>query len=98
MLHTVNKNHPSPALASCLRVATAGSTVLLIESGVYNAVAQSLGAKLLTAAMPHLRIRLLMADVMARGLAERIIPGCDIITDIEFVDLVAGHSKTLAWF
>lgn len=98
MLHTVNKNHPTPALASCLRVAVAGSTVLLIENGVYNAVAQSPGARLLKAAMPHLSIRLLMADVMARGLAGRIIEGCDIITDIEFVELAASHSKTLAWF
>lgn len=97
VLHTVNKNHPLPALASCLKTATLGSTILLIENGVYNASVGSAGAKLVQGA-PHLVIRLLEADVLSRGLQQRLIDNCKIITDAEFVALVAENDKMVAWF
>lgn len=101
ILHTVNKNHPDPALASCLEVmGDENGTLLLIENGVYNAVIGSSGSELLMSKMQSGRFKcsLLFPDVRARGLEGRLLNQCPMITDEEFVAMVVAHDKTVSWF
>ena len=97
VLHTVNKNYPDTALLSCLQTAALGSAMLLIENGVYNAVAGSAGAELITVNGTHLDVYLLLPDVLARGLQDRLLSCCHTITDAEFVALVIQYDKSVTW-
>jgi len=99
MLHIVNKS-PSerPALASCLRLAVAGNSVLLIEDGVYAALASSSSSEQLQARGGELKLYVLEADLQARGLQDdELIPGIELIDYAGFVDLVAGHTVNQSW-
>lgn len=98
-LHTVNKNLASnSALRDCLANVVANSTVLLIEDGVYNAVAGSLAARLLQQHSKKIAIKALQADVLARGLGDLLIEEAKIVADSDFVYLVAHFEKTISWF
>lgn len=90
-LHTVNKTAANNALATCLRVASSGDSLLLIEDGVYQASAL---VQLPQAAT--LRLYALQEDVAARGIS---LP--DAITAIDyaqFVDLVCAQQRSVSWF
>ncbi len=93
MLHIVNKSHSERnALASCLRVAQAGQSVLLIEDGVYAAVGGALGE-----ATTRLKVYALGPDLAARGLAGKAAAGVTLVDYAGFVDLVAEHSSNQTW-
>lgn len=98
MLHIVNKSPDSAgALASCLRVAREGDSVLLTEDGVYAAT-QALSARCgLATAMPRLKLFVLLPDLEARGIAARRLPGIEPVDYGGFVDLVAAHSTSQSW-
>lgn len=98
VLHTVNRNYPATALTSCLKIASPGSTILLIEEGVYNAADNSPGARLIMERLSDFSVRALLPDVVARGLQGHLIDGCLTITDAQFVELTTEHEKVLAWF
>lgn len=66
MLHIVNKSpYERNALDSCLRIATNGSAVLLIEDGVYAAVKGGSFEGKVQAALPGLKIYALGPDLSA---------------------------------
>ena len=99
MLHIVNKS-PSerPALASCLRLAMAGSSVLLIEDGVYAALLSSSYNEQLKARGAELKLYVLGPDLQARGLLQdELIHGFKIIDYAGFVDLVTEHPTNQSW-
>lgn len=90
-LHTVNKSAADDALEACLRVASSGDSLLLLEDGVYQAarLAQHPQAS-------ALRLFALHEDVRARGIG---LPAA--ITPIgyaEFVELVCQHRRSVSWF
>jgi len=90
-LHTVNKTAADDALAACLRVASSGDSLLLIEDGVYQAAAL---AKL--AQTQQLQLFALQEDVTARGLS---LPSA--VTPIgyaQFVELACQHKRSVSWF
>lgn len=93
-LHTVNKTAASDALASCLRVAQDGDSLLLIEDGVY------LHQQLTQLPMPQgLTLYVLEQDLIARGFSSAALP--EAITAINydgFVDLVCKHTQSVSWF
>ena len=102
-LHTVNKSpYSSTALASCLAHLTGDAAILLIEDGVYGALASGRPEP---SVMPELgavaargAVYALGPDLMARGLAEsQLIPGTRIVDYEGFVDLTASHASVLAW-
>ena len=94
ILHTVNK---SPAthhcLAECADVCTDTDSVLLIEDGVYGALAQYQALL----ATPR-KVYALMADVDARGLRNRLHAKVLLVDDTGFVQLAAEHDKVISWY
>lgn len=97
-LHTVNRSpYLDSALASCLRYAAPGSAVLLIEDAVVAAVAGSLWGERLAQEAGEFRLYALAADVAARGLCAKLMPGIALVDDAGFVALAVAHDKVVAW-
>ena len=100
MLHIVNKS-PSErtSLNSCLRLAETGSSILLIEDGVYAAMAHSSFSNLLTSRQNDFRFYVLETDLKARGLIDTALIEPIVLVDYEeFVDLVTTHDASQSWF
>ena len=97
MLHTVNKSpFEYSALSACLRYAQKGSSVLLIEDGVYAVVKGSEAANRLKAAK-DVTVYALWPDVEARGMQDRVLEGIKMVDYGGFVDLVAEHATVQSW-
>lgn len=98
ILHTVNKSpFEKSSLKTCLRIAAAGSSVLLIEDGVYAAVDSTALNGELGDASNRLQFYVLGPDLKARGLSEEDVMECIEVIDYEgFVDLVVEHDATHA--
>jgi tRNA 2-thiouridine synthesizing protein B len=94
ILYTLNKSaFGDPSLASCLRIALAGSSILLIENGVYAALPSSpipIDSK-------KYKIYALDADLKARGLNHKIKPDITVIDYAGFVQLSIDHDQVQAW-
>jgi tRNA 2-thiouridine synthesizing protein B len=99
MLHTVNKSpFEKISLNSCLDHATQGSSVLLIEDGVYGAMKGTSLADKVSAAGKIVSLYILGPDMLARGISEdRLIEGVKVVDYAGFVDLVTGHDRVQAW-
>lgn len=98
-LHTVNRSpHRESTLESCLRLARPGSAVLLLEDGVYAAVASGAPAGALAAAMDRVTVYALAADVSARGIDPgALLDGVRLVDYEGFVDLACAHDKVQSW-
>lgn len=99
LLHTVNKSpFEKNSLLSCLRLAKAGSAVMLIEDGVYAAIAGTACENKVRAAMDNVRIYALGPDLKARGMSpERVIDGIRVVDYRGFVDLAVEHHAVQSW-
>jgi tRNA 2-thiouridine synthesizing protein B len=99
MLHTVNKSpFERNALKSCLRLAQEGSAVLLMEDGVYGALAGTAVSQEIAERMDDLSFYVLGPDIAARGLSESpLIEGVQVVDYAGFVDLVVEHEASNAW-
>ncbi len=99
MLHLINKSpFERNTLDSCLRVAKSGASILLLEDGVYAALANASFAELLVARTEDLSFYVLGPDVAARGLSDSpLIDGIGVVDYEGFVDLVAEHEVTQSW-
>lgn len=99
MLHIVNKSpFDRNALDSCLRLAADGSSVLLIEDGVYAALAKAAQADKIAGRMDDLSFYVLGPDLLARGLTDMtLIDGIEVVDYEGFVDLVADKDATQSW-
>jgi tRNA 2-thiouridine synthesizing protein B len=99
MLHTVNKSpFERNTLESCLRLAKEGSAVLLLEDGVYAAVAGTAVADRIAERMGELSFYVLGPDFSARGLSDAsLIDGIEVVDYGGFVDLAVEHDATQAW-
>ncbi len=96
MLHIINKSpFATSALDSCLRVGTGGD-ILLIEDGVYAAIAGA-AEKQVRDAMKQFRFHVLQPDLEARGIADRVIEGINKVDYFGFVDLVASSKNCQSW-
>ena len=99
MLHLVNKSpFDRNALDSCLRLATAGSSVLLLEDGVYAALNKATSAEAVKQRMDDMTFYVLGPDVSARGLDDTpLIDGINVVDYGGFVDLVVEHDVAQSW-
>ncbi len=96
MLHTVNKSpFNNSALDECVRFATQGSPILLLEDGIYAAKAGTGYSPKLTEILANHDVYVIEADLEARGVND-IADGVKRIGYDGFVDLVEKH-KTLPW-
>lgn len=97
-LHTVNKSpFDNGTLQTCLKFARQGSTVLLIEDGVYAAARDTCVSKQVQEAMKSTPICALKADIEARGMQDRVMDGVRLVDYEGFVDLVAQHKAVQSW-
>jgi tRNA 2-thiouridine synthesizing protein B len=91
MLYTINKAPLSTnSLSSALRIAPAGSPVLLYEDGVYAAIPGAVSAPLVEQALADHPVYALDADLEARGI-KTVIDGIAVIGYDGFVELVEQH-------
>ena len=99
MLHLINKSpFERNALDSCLRVAQSGASILLIEDGVYAALANANHAEKISSRMDDFDFYVLGPDVAARGLSDLpLIEGMKTVDYEGFVDLVAEHDVSQSW-
>ena len=99
MLHTVNKSpFEKDSLDSCLRLAKAGSAILLIEDGVYAAIKGSTVEEKIKAAAGDKKLYALGPDIKARGYDEgQVIDGITVVDYGGFVDLATENDKVQAW-
>ena len=98
MLHIVNKSpFEKTTLESCLRMASPGSAVLLIEDAVYAAVKGGALEQRIKDAAQTLEIYALAPDLAARGMKEATVDGVRLIDYGGFVDLVAAHHPVQSW-
>ena len=97
MLHIINKSAlTNGSFESCLRVTESGE-ILLIEDAVYAATKNSALEAKVREALGRIKIHVLMPDLEARGLADRIIEGVSPVDYGGFVDLVAGNNNCQSW-
>lgn len=97
MLHIINKSPLSNgSLDSCLRVTESGE-ILLIEDAVYAATKGSALEGKMREVMGKVKIHVLMPDLEARGLADRLIDGISPVDYGGFVDLVAASKNCQSW-
>ena len=98
MLHIVNKSATERySLESCLRLATKGSAVLLIEDAVYAVTKGGTAAANIQAAMADLQIYALGPDLDARGMSARVLDGVKVVDYGGFVDLVTENNVCQSW-
>ena len=99
MLHLVNKSPTDRnSLDSCLRLAKSGSSVILIEDGVYAAMQNATSADAVIRRMKDLTFYVLGPDVSARGLDDTaLIDGINVVDYGGFVDLVVEHDAAQSW-
>ena len=97
MLHIINKSPLSNgSFETCLRVAEGGE-ILLIEDAVYAATKGGALEAKVREALGRFKIHVLMPDLEARGLADRLVDGISSVDYGGFVDLVAGNKNCQSW-
>ena len=99
ILHTVNKSpFEKNSFDTCLRLATKGSSVLLIEDGVYGAMQGTAKAAAVESAKGDINFYVLGPDLKARGIGEdKLIDGFKVVDYSEFVSLSVDNDKVQAW-
>jgi tRNA 2-thiouridine synthesizing protein B len=96
-LHTVNKSpFESATFETCLGLAKSGSTVLLIEDGIYAATSGNSAADAISKA-DGINFAVLGPDAQARGVADKLADGIKVVDYNGFVELVAEHGTVQAW-
>jgi tRNA 2-thiouridine synthesizing protein B len=98
MLHIVNKSpFQTSTLESCLRMAQAGSALLLIEDGVYAATVGSALEACVRQACARLKVYALRPDLDARGMTDKLIDGVTLVDYDGFVDLTVEYKTSHSW-
>lgn len=97
MLHIINKSPLSnSSYNDCLRVMESGE-ILLIEDAVIAAAKGGVLEGITRDAMNRFKIHVLMPDLEARGLADRVMDGVSPVDYGGFVDLVAANKNCQSW-
>ncbi|MGE5336639.1 MAG: sulfurtransferase complex subunit TusB [Gemmatimonadota bacterium] len=98
MLHILNSSPlERPTLDSLTRLANSGA-LLLIEDAVYAATRGNGAEGQIREAMSKLKVYVLMPDLEARGMADRLIEGVTPVDYEGFVGLVVDHPNNQSWF
>lgn len=102
MLHIINHSsfNKNDALIRLLDADVQRSaTILLIEDGVYSAVADAQNDLTMVLAKPENKFSLyaLRPDVIARGLLDKLLPNVQLINYEDFVDLTVQHYPIQSW-
>lgn len=95
-LHTINKQ-TSDCLTHCLTTLAENDTVLLIEDGVYAAMAGCPAATHWQNLPAGVTCLALADDLSARGITEQLAPQVKPATWQDFVALCTRHDKVISW-
>ncbi|WP_394166898.1 sulfurtransferase complex subunit TusB [Photobacterium piscicola] len=96
MLHTVTRSpFQSHSLAQCLQFICAGDEILLLEDAVIVALSENIYFDLIKNI--GVKIYLLEADIIARGLQDKCDKDLDVIDYKGFVLLTERHDKHIKW-
>ncbi|WP_297475361.1 sulfurtransferase complex subunit TusB [uncultured Photobacterium sp.] len=96
MLHTVTRSpFQSHSLAQCLQFICAGDEILLLEDAVIVALSENIYFDLIKNI--GVKIYLLEADIIARGLQDKCDKDLDVIDYKGFVTLTERHDKHMKW-
>ncbi len=97
LLHTVNKSpFECNTFDLCLDYAKDGSTVLLIEDGVYAATTGTSAAEKIKNAS-GVTFAVLGPDLQARGLEGKLADGIKVVDYEGFVTLVTENDSVQSW-
>ena len=98
MLHTVNKSpFEKESMKSCLRLSADGSSILLIEDGIYAALEGTTFSDSIKEAMKSKKVYALQEDINARGVQSKLMDGVELVDYAGFVNLVTQHDKVQSW-
>lgn len=98
MLHTVNKSpFEKNSLSSCINHAAEGAAVLLIEDGVYGAMDNTAASAMVKEAMGKITFYVLSSDAKARGIADKVMEGVNMVDYAGFVDLACENGTVQSW-
>ena len=99
ILHTINKSpFETSSFESCLGHVSDGDSVLLIEDGVYAAIAGTAPSDQIKAQNGKVSFYVLGPDIAARGLNNgSLAEGIEVVDYGGFVDLVSEHEVAQAW-
>lgn len=99
-LHTVNKSpFTHNTLASCIAICTQADGILLLEDGVFGAIANAPCASKLTDLIRQgTKVYALEDDVKARGLKEKLLPEILLTNYTSFVQLSIEHRCVQSWY
>lgn len=98
LLHTINKSpFERNAFDSCVTHVKKGTSILLIEDGVYAATKGTAAAKKLEGIMKDVKVYALQPDVNTRGMQGKVLDGVNLVDYGGFVDLVTRHNAVQAW-
>ena len=100
MQHTVTKSpFEKNSLYTCVRLSKAGSAILLIEDGVYGALAGTSFESQVRDAMPGRKFFVLGPAFAARGTDKvQLIGGIEVGGIDGLVELAVGCGKVQTWF
>lgn len=99
ILHTVNQSPLlNNCLLSCIRLASSGDGILLIEDGVYGALSHTAFTLELEQILTRYCIYVLAPDLTARGLVQKVHPAIRQVDYEGFVKLTLQYAKVQAWF
>jgi tRNA 2-thiouridine synthesizing protein B len=79
-----------------MRVAVSGD-ILLIEDAVYAATSGNAFEAKVREAMGKFKVYVLLPDLEARGLGDRVMDGVSAVDYAGFVDLAASNSSCQSW-
>jgi len=99
MLHTVNKSpFEKNSLQSCLRLSKVGSSILMLEDGVYGALQGTEVEDRVLESINDRSLYVLGPDLKARGIdPSKLISGIQIVDYDGFVKLAAESTKVQSW-
>ncbi|MDF1642616.1 MAG: sulfurtransferase complex subunit TusB [Pseudomonadales bacterium] len=99
ILHTVNRSpFDTNCLNDCLEMAAAGSSIILIEDGVYAALSKTQFTDQMLAALPKHNFYVLRPDLQARGIQDCIIDEIEAVDYSGFVTLCTELDKVVSWY
>jgi tRNA 2-thiouridine synthesizing protein B len=86
----------SSTLDSCLNTATGGD-IILIEDAVYAATSGNAAESRLREGMGRFKVHVLMPDLEARGMGDRLIDGVSRVDYGGFVELACNNTNCQSW-
>lgn len=95
MLHTLSRSPWQCDIENLLRMVRDGDELLLIQDGVFAAVAGGRFVEILNAA--PIKVLALKEDLIARGLIGQISTNIDVVDYTDFVNLAVKHTGQMSW-